>query len=116
VPEKAEAWAADADERQARGGPLHGLPVAHKDAVMIAGIRSTMGSPLLKDHVPERDDLLVERLRNAGEITIGKTSMPEFDVLQLAYAFPQASEHWNRRPKLILPWQKIMAMPRILIQ
>lgn len=81
VPEKALAWAAEADERQARGevlGPLHGLPIAHKDAVMTEGIRSTMGSPLLANHVPLHDDLLVTRLRAAGAITIGKTNMPEY--------------------------------------
>ncbi|MEM7413488.1 MAG: amidase [Myxococcota bacterium] len=81
VPEQARASAAEADEKQARGeslGPLHGLPIAHKDAVQTAGIRSTMGSPLLANHVPEADDLLVQRVRAAGAITIGKTNMPEF--------------------------------------
>lgn len=81
VPERAQAEAAEADERQARGdplGPLHGLPIAFKDMVMTAGIRSTMGSPLLADHVPKEDDLIVERLRAAGTITLGKTNTPEF--------------------------------------
>ncbi|MCP4036016.1 MAG: amidase [bacterium] len=81
VPERAAAWAAEADEKQARGeplGPLHGLPIAHKDLVMTAGIRSTKGSPLLAEHVPEQDDLIVTRLRAAGAITIGKTNVPEF--------------------------------------
>jgi amidase len=81
VPERALAQATEADERQARGeplAPLHGLPVAHKDLLMTAGIRSTMGSRLLAEHVPERDDLIVERLRAAGAITVGKTNTPEF--------------------------------------
>ncbi|MFQ5416091.1 MAG: amidase [Myxococcota bacterium] len=81
VPERAAQWASEADERQARGeplGPLHGLPIAHKDLVMTAGIRSTSGSPLLAHHVPDRDDLIVTRLRAAGAITIGKTNTPEF--------------------------------------
>lgn len=81
VPERASAWAAEADEQQARGeplGPLHGLPIAHKDLVMTEGIRSTSGSPLLANHVPEHDDLIVTRLRAAGAITIGKTNVPEF--------------------------------------
>ncbi|MBW2243958.1 MAG: amidase [Deltaproteobacteria bacterium] len=81
VPERALAWAAEADEKQARGeplGPLHGLPIAHKDLVMTAGIRSTSGSPLLAEHVPKHDDLIVTRLRAAGAITIGKTNVPEF--------------------------------------
>jgi amidase len=81
VPEKALAWAAEADGRQARGealGPLHGLPIAHKDLVMTAGIRSTAGSKLLAGFVPQQDDLIVTRLRAAGAITVGKTNTPEF--------------------------------------
>ena len=81
VPEMAAAAAAKADEMQARGetlGPLHGLPVAHKDLVETRGIRTTFGSPLYKDYIPTEDDLIVERLRRAGAITIGKTNTPEF--------------------------------------
>ena len=81
VPEKARAWAKAADEKQASGaaiGPLHGLPVAHKDLVETAGIRTTRGSPYYKDYVPTTDALIVKRLRAAGAITIGKTNTPEF--------------------------------------
>ena len=81
VPELASAAAAKADERQAHGeklGPLHGLPVAHKDLLDTRGIRTTFGSPLYKDHVPTADDIVVERMRRAGAITIGKTNTPEF--------------------------------------
>ncbi|HEX6496356.1 MAG TPA: amidase family protein, partial [Acidobacteriaceae bacterium] len=81
VAEKATAAAARADEMQARGeplGPLHGLPVAHKDLVNTAGIRTTFGSPLFKDNVPTEDNLLVTRMRNAGAIIVGKTNTPEF--------------------------------------
>jgi amidase len=77
----AAAAAAKADEMQARGeplGPLHGLPVAHKDLLETRGIRTTFGSVLYKDYVPTEDDLVVERIRNAGGITIGKTNTPEF--------------------------------------
>ncbi len=59
-------------------GPLHGLPVAHKDLVETKGIRTTYGSPIFKDHVPEQDALIVERLKAAGAITLGKTNTPEF--------------------------------------
>lgn len=59
-------------------GPLHGLPIAHKDLVETKGIRTTFGSPLFADYVPERDALLVERLRSAGAIAIGKTNTPEW--------------------------------------
>jgi amidase len=81
VPEMAAEAAAKADETQARGenlGPLHGLPVAHKDLMETRGIRTTFGSPLYKDYVPTEDDLIVERIRRAGAITIGKTNTPEF--------------------------------------
>jgi amidase len=81
VPELASAAAAKADEMQARGemlGPLHGLPVAHKDLLDTRGIRTTFGSPLYKDNVPTEDDIVVERMQRAGAITIGKTNTPEF--------------------------------------
>lgn len=81
VPERAMEAAAAADERQASGaalGPLHGLPIAHKDLTDTAGVRTTYGSPIFRDHVPARDSLLVERLRGAGAIMLGKTNVPEF--------------------------------------
>jgi amidase len=81
VAEMAAADAAKADEMQARKetlGPLHGLPVAHKDLMETRGIRTTFGSLLYKDYIPAEDDLVVERIRRAGAITIGKTNTPEF--------------------------------------
>ncbi len=81
LPEQALAQAKAADDQLARGeaiGPLHGLPVAHKDLVETKGIRTTKGSPLFKDYVPDFDALIVERLRQGGAITIGKTNTPEF--------------------------------------
>jgi amidase len=81
VAERAMADAARADEALARAGavgPLHGLPVAHKDLVDTAGIRTTRGSPFYRDHVPTRDALIVSRIRAAGAITVGKTNTPEF--------------------------------------
>ena len=81
VPELAAAAAAKADEMQARGetlGALHGLPVAHKDLMETRGILTTFGSPLYKDYIPAEDDLVVDRMRRAGAITIGKTNTPEF--------------------------------------
>jgi amidase len=79
--ERARAGALAADEALASGaevGPLHGLPFAFKDTHAVAGWRTTYGSPLFRDHVPDRDDLLVERVRRAGVVTIGKTNVPEF--------------------------------------
>ncbi|HWM73058.1 MAG TPA: amidase [Nocardioides sp.] len=73
------AWAAD--DHLARGGvlgPLHGLPFAVKDTHAVAGWRTTYGSPLYAEHVPDTDDLIVERVRRAGVVLIGKTNVPEF--------------------------------------
>ncbi len=81
VAEQAMAVASKADEsilRRAPVGVLHGLPVAHKDLVDTAGIRTTRGSQFLRDNVPTRDALLVTRMRAAGAITVGKTNTPEF--------------------------------------
>jgi amidase len=81
VADIAAGAAAKADEMQARKetlGPLHGLPVAHKDLFETRGIRTTFGSPLFKDYIPAEDDIVVERMRRAGAITIGKTNTPEF--------------------------------------
>ena len=81
IAEQAMGRAYRADEAQARGeaiGPLHGLPIAHKDLQPTQGIRTTFGSPIYKDFVPAEDSLLVERLRHAGAICVGKTNTPEF--------------------------------------
>ncbi len=69
------------DVRLARGedvGPLAGLPVGIKDVTQVAGLRTTFGSPLYSDHVPDEDALVVQRLRAAGAVIIGKTNCPEF--------------------------------------
>src|SRR5687767_10074586 len=80
VADRAMADAVRADDLVAKGGtpgPLHGLPVAHKDLVDTAGIRTTRGSRFYRDTVPTRDALLVTRERAAGAITVGKTNTPE---------------------------------------
>lgn len=73
----AEARAMDEVDNR---GPLHGLPIAVKDLVNVAGVVSSQGSPIFQDHVPEVDDLLAQRLRAAGAILIGKTNTPEFGL------------------------------------
>ena len=81
LPEEARAQAEAADDAVARGetlGPLHGLPVAHKDLIRTKGIRTTFGSKVFEHFVPDQDALIVERLRAAGAITVGKTNTPEF--------------------------------------
>ena len=59
-------------------GRLHGLPIAHKDLLDTAGMRTTYGSPIFRDHVPDRDARIVARLRRCGAIAFGKTNTPEF--------------------------------------
>jgi amidase len=79
--DRARDSAARADELTALGGatgPLHGLPFAFKDTHDVAGWRTTYGSPLFADHVPDTDDLVVERIRRAGVVVLGRTNVPEF--------------------------------------
>ena len=79
--ERASSDARAADQALQDGrdlGPLHGVPVSVKDLVLTEGLRTTFGSKLYADHVPIEDDIVVERLRKAGAIIIGKTNVPEF--------------------------------------
>lgn len=81
--ERARRQAAEADERQAHGEPLgalHGLPFAFKDTHQVAGWPTTYGSPVMRDHVPQIDDLIVERIRAAGVVVMGRTNVPEYAV------------------------------------
>ncbi len=71
------------DEQLGRGesmGWMHGFPMAIKDMAATAGIRSTSGSPLLADHLPSEDGIMVARMKAAGGIVIGKTNTPEFGL------------------------------------
>jgi amidase len=79
--DRANDDARKADEAQARGavlGPLHGLPVVHKDLFETAGVRTTYGSRIFKDNVPKQDAIIVERITKAGAISVGKSNTPEF--------------------------------------
>jgi amidase len=81
VPDSALAAAREVDARLTRGeavGPLAGLPVAHKDLAVTRGIRTTFGSPIFKDFIPDVDAVIVERYRQAGAITLCKSNTPEF--------------------------------------
>ena len=84
LPEAALKEAKKLDAKLARAksaadfGPLAGLPIAYKDLLSTKGIRTTFGSPVYKDNVPEANSALVERLSAAGAITLGKTNTPEF--------------------------------------
>lgn len=66
------------DAASAPIGPLHGVPIAIKDLTDTAGLATTYGSVLFRDHVPAEDDLVVGRLRRAGAIILGKSNTPEF--------------------------------------
>ena len=66
-------------------GPLHGLPIAFKDLEPAVGFPQSKGSPIFKNFMPEADSVLVERLRRAGAIPIGKTNVPEFGMGSQTY-------------------------------
>ena len=75
----ADARAADAAVRQgAELGPLHGVPISIKDLETTKGVVTTMGSAIFKDRVPDMDSIVVERVKSAGAIILGKTNTPEF--------------------------------------
>jgi amidase len=78
LPEQALKAAKALDRRKGARPPLAGLPIAYKDLVDTKGIRTTRGSLVYQDYVPQKDALLVERLQAAGAITLGKTNTPEF--------------------------------------
>ncbi|HUA32645.1 MAG TPA: amidase [Candidatus Binataceae bacterium] len=86
-----EALVAEASERDAqlaRGeylGWMHGFPHAVKDLEPVAGIRTTLGSPLFRNFIPKTDSIMVERIRRAGSIIIGKTNVPEFGLGSQTY-------------------------------
>jgi amidase len=79
-----------------RRGPLHGLPIAFKDLIATAGVRTTYGSLVFADNVPKDNDLFVSRVLNAGGVTIGKTTTPEFGygaICQNRLAGPTANPY-----------------------
>jgi amidase len=82
------AQAQTLDGQLARGeylGWMHGLPHAIKDLEPTAGIRTTLGSPLFRDFIPKTDSIMVERIKRAGAIIIGKTNVPEFGMGSQTY-------------------------------
>ncbi|HTY73557.1 MAG TPA: amidase [Actinomycetes bacterium] len=88
TPERAMVRAAAADEALAGGdvwGPLHGLPVAHKDLQLTRDVRTTFGSPIFADFVPEVDSSVVQRMTAAGAVSLGKTNTPEFGTGSQTY-------------------------------
>ena len=86
IEETARTQAKKAEESLFNGkpiGPLHGVPITLKDNIFTRGIKTTCGSKLYENFVPDRDAVLVERLKGAGAIILGKTNMPEFGLLPI---------------------------------
>jgi amidase len=73
-----DARALEAEAARGRIGPLCGLPVGIKDVTPVGGLRTTYGSRITREHVPDHDALVVQRLREAGAVILGKTNCPEF--------------------------------------
>ena len=81
------------DEELARGidrGPLHGIPIAHKDLMRTKGVRTTAGSKIFADYLPRRDAAIVTKLREAGAVSLGKTGLHE-----LAYGITSNNPHFG---------------------
>jgi amidase len=99
--EAALAAAGRADQALMAGeplGPLHGLPTTIKDAIEVAGLRSTGGSKALADHIPAADAPAVHRLRSAGAVVVGKTNVPEWsgDIQTFNQLFGTTNNPWDR--------------------
>jgi aspartyl-tRNA(Asn)/glutamyl-tRNA(Gln) amidotransferase subunit A len=91
--EQARARAAGLDRELDQGvdrGPLHGIPIAHKDLIWTKGIRTTSGSKLFADFVPDRNAAVAERLETAGAVMLGKTGLHE-----LAYGVTSDNPHFG---------------------
>ena len=96
--EQALAEAAQAERELRAGqdrGPLHGIPIALKDLIDTAGVRTTCASRILKDHVPAQDAPLVTRLRAAGAVSLGKTNLAEFAMGIAHPDYGQVNNPWN---------------------
>ena len=98
----AAADAVDAAVRQASDpsaelGPLHGVPISIKDLEPTRGLRTTMGSVVFKDWVPDYDSVVVERVRASGAVIVGKTNTPEFGNLGETYTkiAPTCNNPWD---------------------
>jgi Asp-tRNA(Asn)/Glu-tRNA(Gln) amidotransferase A subunit family amidase len=90
--------AREAEQAILRGeyrGPLHGIPVAVKDQFWTKGIRSTGGSRILADFVPEEDATVITKLKQAGAVLLGKTNLTEFAITGFSHRFSTPRNPWN---------------------
>lgn len=81
--------------RGAHRGPLHGVPISLKDLLFTAGVRTTAGSRILADFVPDRDATVVRRLRSSGAVLVGKTNMLEFAYGEVHPDFGATRNPWH---------------------
>ena len=96
--EEAMEAARQSEQALSRGenlGPLHGVPFAVKDQLNTAGIRTTSGTPIFKDFVPDYDATVIAKLKSAGAILLGKLNMTEFGTTSLSHAFETARNPWD---------------------
>ena len=96
--EQALADAQQAEEDIASGqhkGPMHGVPVAVKDQFWSKGVRSTSGSRILADFVPDEDATVIANLRKAGAVVLGKTNMTEFAITGFSHRYATPRNPWN---------------------
>ena len=76
-------------------GPMHGIPFAVKDQINTAGIRTTTGTPIFNDFVPDSDATVMTNLKSAGAILLGKLNMTEFGTTSFSHAFETARNPWD---------------------
>ena len=96
--EEALQSARESEQALTRGehrGPLHGIPFAVKDQLNTAGIRTTSGTPIFKEFVPDEDATVIAKLKSAGAILLGKLNMTEFGTTSLSHAFDTARNPWD---------------------
>ncbi len=99
TPEQARQAASEAADEIAAGnyrGPLHGIPVAVKDQIYTEGIRTTGGSPVFDEFVPEYDATVIARLKEAGAVLLGKLNMTEFATTGLSHQFDPPRNPWDQ--------------------
>ena len=100
TPEIAEAQADAVDEKVARGldpGPLAGVPIGIKDMLLTAGVRTTFGSVMFENNVPDVDEPVVRQVRDAGAVMLGKTNVPEFAFSSVGHnpIFETTTNPWD---------------------
>ena len=100
TPELAREAAKQVDKRIMANqpvGPLAGVPWGCKDLICTAGVKTVSGSAAYADFVPDEDDIVVERMRDAGAVMLGKTNVPEFGYSGVGHnsVFPTTRNPWN---------------------